>query len=303
MNDPYALGPDPWDDPRPAQRRWDDLPESSAAEEANGAQTPRTPEYIECWRCGKLGQQDREVCVYCRAPYFLDRPPRHLEGRKPRPQPLPPVVKVVFAFIGLLVSLLIFFAIQMANAPAVFGREAVLQGLIYALVFQLIDAALVVHAWIWIGSPKPLATPSTTVRAAAWATAPPVLLLALGLNHLYFEVLRNFINFPFVEQQDFKAFKDLIPLAILVICVQPAILEEFFFRYLALNSLRTSMGTNGAVLVSSVMFGMAHIGNPLGLPYLFVLGIVLGYMRVWTGGLLLPMLVHFLHNLAVILVM
>jgi membrane protease YdiL (CAAX protease family) len=46
------------------------------------------------------------------------------------------------------------------------------------------------------------------------------------------------------------------------------------------------------------MFAMAHIYNPLGLPYLFLAGVVFGLARVY-GGLLLPMILHFLHNLAV----
>ncbi len=85
----------------------------------------------------------------------------------------------------------------------------------------------------------------------------------------------------------------------LAVCVQPALMEELFFRYLALGVLRSSVGVHTAVLVTSVMFAMAHIGAPLGLPVLFVLGIGLGYARVASGGMLLPMAMHFLHNAAV----
>jgi membrane protease YdiL (CAAX protease family) len=138
-------------------------------------------------------------------------------------------------------------------------------------------------------------------RATAWATAPAVTVLCLFLNYLYHEFLRNYIGLP-VDEGHFTAHKDLFLWAVLAICVQPALVEELFFRYLALNSLRTVTGTHGAVLISSVMFGMAHIGNPLGIPYLILVGMVLGYSRIASGTLLLPMLMHFTHNLAVLLI-
>ena len=56
-----------------------------------------------------------------------------------------------------------------------------------------------------------------------------------------------------------------------------------------------------AVFVSSVMFGVAHVGSPLSVPVLVLLGFMLGYLRVFSGGLLLPMLVHFAHNAAILL--
>jgi uncharacterized protein len=83
--------------------------------------------------------------------------------------------------------------------------------------------------------------------------------------------------------------------------VQPAIVEELFFRHLVLGSLRTTLGGHGAVWLSSVMFALAHIGTPISLPVLMVLGVVLGYARWGSGGLALPMVLHFLHNLFVLL--
>ncbi len=48
------------------------------------------------------------------------------------------------------------------------------------------------------------------------------------------------------------------------------------------------------------MFALAHLYNPLGLPFLLLMGIMLGYARAYSGGLLLPMLMHFGHNFAVL---
>jgi membrane protease YdiL (CAAX protease family) len=85
---------------------------------------------------------------------------------------------------------------------------------------------------------------------------------------------------------------------VVLTCVQPAIVEELFFRYLALGALSRATTMTTAVWVSAVMFAMAHIYNPLGLPYLFLAGVVFALARLY-GGLLLPMILHLLHNFAV----
>ena len=51
-----------------------------------------------------------------------------------------------------------------------------------------------------------------------------------------------------------------------------------------------------------MIFGMAHLGNVPGWPVLMLLGAGLGYARVYSGGLTLPILLHFLHNFAVLLI-
>jgi membrane protease YdiL (CAAX protease family) len=85
------------------------------------------------------------------------------------------------------------------------------------------------------------------------------------------------------------------------ICVQPAIVEELFFRGCCWRVMTPVMGVHTTVLVSSIMFGFAHIGVPLSIPILTAVGLLLGYSRAWSGSLWLPMILHFVHNLVVIL--
>jgi membrane protease YdiL (CAAX protease family) len=134
---------------------------------------------------------------------------------------------------------------------------------------------------------------------AAWLAAGPVLLVLLALNLGYHFLLSRFLRVAPVQDPVIAHF-GLTPLVWLAYCVQPAVVEELFFRYLALGWLRSASGTHAAVLVSSVMFGVAHIGVPLSIPMLIVLGVGLGYLRVAGGGLVLPILVHFAHNAVVI---
>lgn len=92
----------------------------------------------------------------------------------------------------------------------------------------------------------------------------------------------------------------LTPLVFIAYCVHPAIVEELFFRYLALDSLRAVMSPSAAIFLSSMIFGLAHVGVPLSIPILGVVGVALGCARVASGGLVLPMVPHALHYLCVI---
>jgi len=167
------------------------------------------------------------------------------------------------------------------------------------IVFEAIDTFLVVVAFAWASRP-PAIRRSDSQYAAAWLSAGPLLALLLGINWSYHELLRNALGQPpFIEfiELDVRSNPALIVLAV---CVQPAIVEELFFRYLALTHLRSVMGLHGAVWVSSVMFGMAHIHAPLSIPILILVGAGLGYMRVWSGGLAIPMVMHAVHNAVVL---
>jgi len=137
------------------------------------------------------------------------------------------------------------------------------------------------------------------LRLAAWAAAVPLLGLLLLVNHGYHDLLRRVAGLPLVED-DIVAASGLSLRLVLAYCVQPAVFEELFFRYLVLDTLRRPAGIHGAVFASAVMFGMAHIGVPLSIPVLTLVGLALGYARVASGSLALPMCLHFAHNLAIV---
>ena len=75
-----------------------------------------------------------------------------------------------------------------------------------------------------------------------------------------------------------------------------ALREEFFFRGILLDSLDSLWGKWAAIGISGVIFGMAHLhGVPSGISGVClaaIYGIALGGLRVWTGGLLLPIVAH-----------
>jgi membrane protease YdiL (CAAX protease family) len=78
----------------------------------------------------------------------------------------------------------------------------------------------------------------------------------------------------------------------------PAISEELVFRGLLLGALRRK-SDRAAVLLSAVAFAALHL-NLHALPSLFVFGLLLARLTLRYRGLLLPILFHFVYNLAVI---
>jgi membrane protease YdiL (CAAX protease family) len=120
------------------------------------------------------------------------------------------------------------------------------------------------------------------------------------MNAAYHTALRGFIGVR-PSADPILAATGVTPLVLFAYCLEPAVVEELFFRYLALDTLRGVMNVHAAVVISSVMFGLAHIGVPLSIPMLALVGVALGYARVASGRLALPMVLHFLHNFVIVL--
>src|SRR5262245_32612972 len=241
-----------------------------------------------CWRCDKTAVPNQGRCPYCRA-----RVETALEERifLPAARGVDPVMKVIWIFIGLVVVSLVQGLVFKTK-----GQDWLLEGtwetrvLTAVAAFEAIDTCLVALGFCWIGRLGGLAKPEDSWRLIAWLWALPGLALLLGVNYGYHLLLNEYLRQPMQTRWPFT------PLTFLLVCIQPAIVEEFFFRYLAMNALRRYVGLHGTVWVVSAMFGLAHIGQPVGIPVLILAGVFLGYARILSGGLLLPMLLHLAHN-------
>eukprot|EP00210_Caulerpa_lentillifera_P004266 g4069.t1 len=77
------------------------------------------------------------------------------------------------------------------------------------------------------------------------------------------------------------------------------LLEETVFRGFLLTTLTKWMPTYQAVILSSILFGCAHL-SPKDFPYLTVVSIVWGFMYVRSRNLLTPMFIHGLWNSTVL---
>ena len=125
------------------------------------------------------------------------------------------------------------------------------------------------------------------------------IILAMPLYFLAYALIakdREYIRIEWLKLPDPTG---LTAMSIATTCVQPAFVEEFFFRYLILGVLRRHCGVHGAVHVSAAMFAICHVHVLLSMPYLFAVGVFFGYARVASRSMVLPVSLHFLHNLIV----
>lgn len=81
---------------------------------------------------------------------------------------------------------------------------------------------------------------------------------------------------------------------VFLMCVVPALFEETLFRGLILNGMREK-GKTFAVMMSALIFMLMH-GGPDQTIHQFILGIILGYVFVYSGTIWAPVLIHFLNN-------
>lgn len=76
--------------------------------------------------------------------------------------------------------------------------------------------------------------------------------------------------------------------------IVPALVEEFAFRGVILQSLR-KYGDAFAVFASALLFAMMH-GNMTQAPFAFLLGAILAMLVIMTGSLWTSIAVHFINN-------
>ena len=88
-----------------------------------------------------------------------------------------------------------------------------------------------------------------------------------------------------------------ILLNIVLICVLPAIGEELIFRGIIQKIVGRWTKKNWiAILITAIIFSGIHFQFLTFLPRFFM-GIMLGYLFVWSRNLLIPIIAHFFHNL------
>jgi membrane protease YdiL (CAAX protease family) len=187
-----------------------------------------------------------------------------------------------------------------------------------SLYFALLATSLLAYAAIPDEVQMELVTEAVdSVLVFAWAAAawPSVsrglktlpsgrsLLLAMGLGGLSFALASAAVHFltnalgiesiRYVEPLQDAGFGFAVVL--LVICIQPAVIEELAFRGVILESLESILDPREAIIVSALLFMVLHLAVP-SFPHLFIMGLLLGVLRRRTGSLYPCMALHFTHN-------
>jgi len=86
---------------------------------------------------------------------------------------------------------------------------------------------------------------------------------------------------------------------VLLIAIMPAVTEEIAFRGLLQTWLSVAVRPWKAVVFAAALFAALHC-SILSAPYLFAVGLLLGWVRKETGGVIPCILLHGLHNYVVI---
>ncbi len=267
-------------------------------------------EKVFCRRCGETSEPVANCCPWCGL-WLVGEPPTVTPVYAPEePEddwhtdaavqdyavpvaapPLLPPLAVVFVSYGLLLGSLVLFLI-LAVLYGISTEDELHTAL---AIVEIADAVLTLGALALVWRVAKQKVPEGTA-VLTWISAIPILFVLLCLNIAYITFLRELFR-PFGAAEPEKLKFTLV--TVLLICLQPAIVEELFFRQMTLGVFRRSMNMHLAVWLTAGLFAFAHLTNPFGMPYLFLVGGFLGYARAY-GGLTLAMVLHFLHNLAVV---
>lgn len=93
---------------------------------------------------------------------------------------------------------------------------------------------------------------------------------------------------------------DYLWLSFIAIVICAPIIEEIFFRGFLFKSWQESrLGASGTIILTSILFTLIHTGQYdfSILAILFVFALILGWARYRSGGLYLPIYLHFINNL------
>ena len=255
-----------------------------------------------CWRCEIVVPESLAICPHCAARL---RPAQEASGSSSAPGNARAIgteasFNLLFNTYALLLVTGIVHALVLGiriESEANFNRALRNQIFTQIGLVEVIDTFIVGIALWKFRYHFRRESVTRRKRILTWLISIPVLAALLVGNIVYHSLLRDLLRIPLISDE----LMDRIDLmAIMMICVQPALVEELYCRLFALDCLRGQIGKHAAVWITATMFGFMHVAVLPSVPYLILIGAVLAYLRLASGSIVLPMLVHFLHNLAIL---
>ncbi|HTF58197.1 MAG TPA: CPBP family intramembrane glutamic endopeptidase [Planctomycetota bacterium] len=161
--------------------------------------------------------------------------------------------------------------------------------------------SVVTVAWLLIFRRDALRLYALPARAGFWFLVPILAAwpIAAAIN-LFASLIERMIGIDFKYTPMFFDHGFGWGWVILIICVQPAVIEELAFRGIIQTTLQEVMGTVEAVIVTAVAFSIMHWNLAILVPFILI-GSYFGWLRQRSGSLFPAMVAHFLHNLLVVL--
>ncbi len=183
-----------------------------------------------------------------------------------------------FAFAALLIGASAIPGFQVWPVPWVVALVA------YFLIVALVPSLRATAVRIRFGRLTPVALAATAVIAI-----------------LSWVVLASFQR---IAHPDLQGYRNLLPVrtmggivaAGILFSTLNALLEEIAFRFVLFEAVERERGARAAVVVTAALFGLGHLhGYPPGVVGALlagVFGLALGWLRVFTGGIGLPVAAH-----------
>ncbi len=184
---------------------------------------------------------------------------------------------------------------------------------VFSIYFDMIYSALIIcvpffSAYAYLKSKRDL--PEVLPLGTAKNTSVFFLLVFAGLmaciagsyaSSIFGNIFKNLFGIEFTMAEDgIKLTTASVILPYIVkTAVLPALIEEFAMRGVVMQSLR-KYGDWFAIIMSALVFALLH-GNMVQIPFAFIAGIAIGYAVTVTGSMWTGVLIHFLNNLASII--
>jgi membrane protease YdiL (CAAX protease family) len=189
--------------------------------------------------------------------------------------------------------------------------------IVQAFLFTVCSFLIVPTIYLWIvGNSNSISLPWNTGRmqfrlllltiVLAFSIL-PLLSILIDLNYkMPFPAWLSDLEIYFKEKENaarrytgflltFNSVKDLV-VAIIIVALIPGFAEEYFFRGLVQSRLHHVLKNHHyAILLSGFLFSLLHF-QFYGLVPRLALGILFGYMLVWSGNIWYPIIAHMLNN-------
>lgn len=177
------------------------------------------------------------------------------------------------------------------------SRKAQIIRLTFALEGGLLLLALILG---WIFNVSPFA--KLTVEPWAWLwglvlTLPPLIAVALASHYGRGAVRRLF---RLVEDKLIPLLRGASLLELAVISTLAGLGEEVLFRGFVQPALASTVPPLVALLIASVLFGLAHFVTRTYAAFATLFGIYLGGLMLFLDNLLVPIVVHALYDFIVL---
>ena len=255
------------------------------------------PPSDHCRYCGMKLDLRYYFCVGCATPYQSPeavvaplRPPKLSEGESIR-RKAPAAYTLFWSYFSVLViTALVSSLLTGENRPDV--------ALVFSTIALLITTSIF-SCWYWrtlLPQIKNLGFYQVEGYLALLLLVP-----LLGLNYLYHVLLPDFVGIPDFESVITRlrhmGFQEVT--LIFFVCIFPAVTEEIAFRGLLQHWLHVAVKPRRAIILASSLFALVHF-SVWSFPYLFLVGLLLGWAKWKTGSLGPSIVIHFLHNFAVL---